>query len=634
MPAIVNWLLRLLPTNPICMRLVQGGSRRLRHLYIRAGYLGILMAVLLLLMLGGSNANTFSQLATNGAKAFEYISYLQLGLICLLTPVFMAGAIAQEANPKTWDILLTTPLNNLQIVLGNLFGRLFFILALLFSTLPLFVAIQYFGGVPGEAIFMSYLIAGASAILVGAIAVTLSVTRTAGRRAVFIFYITVVMYLFVTYFIDAQFLRRSIAMGVYETTALTPLNPFLVIEVLLRSNTYAPHNFAGVEAFWLTKLWLGNPIVTFTWLCLSLSAILIAFSTLRLRVIGARTGTTSWLRRAFKLGAKGTGERPARKVSHNPVAWRESVARGATVQAVITRWGFAALGLLIAIIVITLFHAGLMGTVSKSAPAAVLKATADNFRVTLWVILSAEIVIIALTALNTSATAVSREREDGSLDIMLTTPIQPGPYLAGKLQGLIQFLLPMLCVPIGTMLLAALYVIGGGFGNHLATDAPMSVGATPITLPIVLPEGVIALALVLVPFIAFCVMVGLQWSIKSRGTIGSVIAAGGLVIAVSGVIGMCGAFAGRNGMGVLGAVLNAFNPINLVIAIVSPTTIMPDALNTGTGVAGTASSGGARVALMIGAALAAGVYVAIVYGMHTNMVRTFHMTVRRLAGQK
>ena len=42
MPTILNWLLRLVFTNPICMRLVQGGSRRPRHLYIRAGYLAVM----------------------------------------------------------------------------------------------------------------------------------------------------------------------------------------------------------------------------------------------------------------------------------------------------------------------------------------------------------------------------------------------------------------------------------------------------------------------------------------------------------------------------------------------------------------------------------------------------------------
>ena len=616
MPAFLNWLLRLLPTNPIVMRIVQGGSRRMRHLYIRAGYLAILMVVLLLLMLGGSGANSFAQLAQRGAAAFEWISYLQLGLICLLTPVFMAGAIAQEANPKTWDILLTTPMNNLQIVLGNMFGRLFFILALLFSTLPLFVAIQYFGGVPGESIFLSYAISASTAILVAAIAVTLSVTRTAGRRAVFIFYITVVMYLFITYAFDAAILRQPIAPAAAAagTTIVTPLNPFLAIEVLLRSNTYQPHEFAGEEVFWLKKFWLGRPIAAFIWLCSLISLGLVLFSTIRLRVIGARVGTVPWYRRALRLGASGSAERPPRKVGNNPVAWREAVARGATLQSIVTRWGFAAFGLLVALIVVTLFHAAII--------------TPADFRTAIAVIVSAEIVIIALTALNTSATAVSKEREDGSLDILMTTPIQPGPYLYGKLRGLIQFLLPMLCVPVGTLLIVALYVLARGFGNA-GFESNVSWGVATATLPVMFPEGAIALPLVLVPFIAFCVMVGLQWSIKSKGTISAVVAAVGIVIAVGGVIGLCGVFGGGE-MSVFGAVLNAFNPINLVVSLVSPHIIIDSALDNGTG----GDILGARVALMIGAAIAGVVFIMIVYGMHTNMKRTFHMTVRKLAGQK
>ena len=51
MPVFLNWLLRLLPTNPICMRLVQGGSRRMRHLYIRVGYLTLMMVVLMFVLL-------------------------------------------------------------------------------------------------------------------------------------------------------------------------------------------------------------------------------------------------------------------------------------------------------------------------------------------------------------------------------------------------------------------------------------------------------------------------------------------------------------------------------------------------------------------------------------------------------
>jgi len=40
----------------------------------------------------------------------------------------------------------------------------------------------------------------------------------------------------------------------------------------------------------------------------------------------------------------------------------------------------------------------------------------------------------------------------------------------------------------------------------------------------------------------------------------------------------------------------------------------------------------ARVGLFIGAIVAAGVHLAVVYGIHAHMVRTFDMTVRKLAG--
>ena len=110
MPVVLRWLLRLGPLNPIAVRLVQGGSRRKRHQYIRSISLGVLILTLLYLLMvsvGPGSLNTRA-LAAAAAGCFEKASYFQIALICLLAPVFMAGAIAQEANPRTWDILLTT----------------------------------------------------------------------------------------------------------------------------------------------------------------------------------------------------------------------------------------------------------------------------------------------------------------------------------------------------------------------------------------------------------------------------------------------------------------------------------------------------------------------------------------------
>jgi ABC-type transport system involved in multi-copper enzyme maturation permease subunit len=618
MPAFLNWFLRLVPTNPIVMRLVFVGSRQLRHLYIRAGYLAVMIVVLLYVLIdpGRGGALSLRELASDGANMFRYVSFLQIGLICLLTPVFMAGAIAQEANPRTWEIMLTSPLNNLQIVLGNLFGRLFFVIALLLSSLPLFVMIQYFGGVRGESIIVSYLVSGTSALLVAAIAVTLSVTRTAGKRAVFVFYISVVMYLFVTAAIDTILAQpRPGAVAARFTSPVTPLNPFLALRSMLDSNVYAPRTreyFDG-DPGRLTLLWMSRPVAVYCWLCFGLSLIMITFSTLRLRVIGARVGSVPWYRRMFGLSAKGATEREPRAVGHNPVVWRESVARGRTLAAMLGRWGFAAVGILLGIVIITLFHVGILG------PA--------EFRTTMIAVLSAEVVVITLAALNMSATSVSREREDGSLDIILTTPIQPGPYLWGKLVGLMQFLIPMIIVPVATMGMAAIYVLLDGLGRtggiEVSQVQPMGTGT--ITLPVVIPEGALALPLLLVPFIGFCVMVGLHWSIKSKGTIGSVIAAVAVVLVVSGVVSLCGQVGGGQ-MGVFGAVLAAASPINLLFAIVNPAEGIPSAMRD--------SVAGGRTGLLIGAGVFAAAYAGISFGMHSSMKRSFMMTVRRLAGTR
>jgi len=610
MPAALSWLLRLLPTNPICMRLIQGGSRRLRHLYIRSAYLAVMMAVLFFAILG--SGSSLRELASRGAEAFTIVSFGQVALICLLTPIFMAGAIAQEANPRTWDILLTTPLNSLQIVLGNLFGRLFFVLALLFSTLPLFALTQYYGGVPGHSIFASYAIAATSSLLVAAIAVTLSVTRTAGKRAVFIFYIAVVLYLFVTFAAD-QWLRTPVAVGAQAslTTVLTPVNPFLALEALLFTNRYVTHDLSGTGAGWLARAWYQSPITTFNWLCVLASLMLITLSTVGVRTVGQRVGGTSWYRRLLRLPPRNAAERPPRHVGNNPIVWRESVAKANSPAAIIARWGFAPLAALVSLIALTFFHVG--------------RVDFAELRIILVTSIGAQVVIIVLAALNLSATAVSKEREDGSLDIILTTPIQPGPYLAGKLRGVIQYLFPMMLGPVISMVLVALYIIFGGFGRAggiVLADVTPTGRTDTVTLPVILPEIALSLPLTLAPFIAFCVMIGLQWSIKSKGTIGSVVAATGVALAITGVIGLCGYGAGSR-IPVLGAVLTSLNPINLVAASVFPEAIIPASLGDLTS---------ARWSLMIGSVIAAVVYSVLVVLMHGNMKRTFMFTVRKLAG--
>ncbi len=610
MPAAITWLLDLLPTNPICQRLIRGGSTRMRHLYVRSGYLAILMVILLIMLLqapGGS----LREVAQSGAAAFTVVAFGQVALICLLTPIFMAGAIAQEANPRTWDILLTTPLNALQIVLGNLFGRLFFILALLASSLPLFLFAQSFGGIPGDVILLSYLVAGGSALLVAAIAVTLSVTRTAGRRAVFAFYVSVIVYLAVTWLIDNR-LQTPVSVGslATATTVMTPLNPFLTLQSLLDAEGYIPVD-PGDGAGAIARWWFGSPVSAFIWLTVGISILLILFSTARLRVIGTRAGHENLLTRLLRgrRFASNEDQRPIRTPGTNPIAWRETTSRGSGALGFIGRWGFLVLGTLTTIVLFLLFRGGTLGL--------------DDLRVSLLALLVAELGILTLATVNLSATAVSREREDGTLDLILTTPIQPGPYLAGKLRGLLQYLWPLLLVPVISLLIALMY---SNFHPDTTTVTVMGVGTTQYSLPLVSWGSVVGLLLVLPMFVAFAVMIGLQNSIRSKGTIGSIVAAIGIVIVTFGIVGFCGVLGGR-AIPVVGPAMNALSPFNMVIGGLFPEAIFSidvERFDIST----------VNASLLVGAVVSAVIYAGIVVGMHASMKKSFMMTVRRLAGTR
>ena len=640
MPAILRWFLRLWITNPISVRLVQNASRRSRHLYIRLAYLGVLVAVLLwVLLIQGQGASlSYRELALAGSSAFKYVAYLQIGLICILAPVFMAGAIAQEADPKTWDILLTTPMSASQIVLGNLFGRLFFVLALLFSSLPLFAVTQYFGGVPGTSIFASYLIATTAALLVAAMAIALSVSRMVGKRAVFTFYIAVVSYLALTIAID------RIVFGGATVSWMTGLNPFLALNALLDSAGYpsvAPGTLTGVRAWFFE-----TPVATWCLLSSVLSFALMITSVITVRlggfvaitgVSGTRT-TVPWYQKMLgvrRMSSDGSAERTGRTVWHNPIAWREAAARNATAGRVLARYSFIAIGVLFAIAVIAMYHGGsfgptrLAGTILPDGPTA--GPAAATFRAILLYTVIGELAVITLIAVNMSATAVSREREDGTLDLLLTTPITPSQYLAGKLKGIMAYLLPLICVPVGTLFLAGIYsllfgltvagptLIQTGFSGTAAVVAP--------PVPVVLPEAGLIGLLATAPFMALCVIIGMQWSLKSKGTIGSVVGTIAVVAIIAGTLGLC-AWNVSKQIPFLGPALSTASPAAATFSVIAPDEALAGL---------SPSSGGltsARVGLAIGALVVAGLYALAVYLMHASMTRTFDMTVRKLAGAK
>ena len=644
MQALYSWLWRLVPGNPQVVRIVQGASRRNQHALVRLCYLLILIGIVFIGLIGGgglSGSGDLGELAQAGAQIFRIVAMGQVILVCLIAPVFMAGAIASEQSGKTYNILLTTPLSNLQIVLGSLIGRLFFILALLFSGLPLFAVMLIFGGVPVSSIFVAFAVAALTAFFVGAVAVLLSVMRAGGRKAVFAFVISIAAYLVVVGALDMVVLRQVGPAN--QTTALTSIHPLLVLDANINRANYSPPGPEQLSKYpGVIRFYLGQPFAAFSTLTAGSSLAIVLFCSIWVRRIGAGDSRLMiWLKSKLRLA--NTRRRKARDLgTGNPIAWREANTRGKLAGGIIARYGFVVLGLVGLGILMFYYHfdasfAVQLGADGKPLANQVNSSTAATewFRPALMALLITEIAVITLVALYMAAGSVSKEREDGTLDIMLTTPITPRYYIWGKLRGLVRFLSVMIALPVLSLAIVGIYSMVGGMFDWPQTtvmqDIPSSTNMMGVSsgggkkpVPLVYIDAAPLLLIMLLPFISVCVAIGMYASLRAKGVLGAIIPSVAIVGGGALVFGFCG-LAATSEIPLIGPVLNAFSPATNVLMIIDPNQWVKGFTNEP--IFG-------RISMVIAALIAATGYAVIVWSIITAMVKGFDHTVRRLSGTK
>ena len=86
--------------------------------------------------LTGGFGGTFSASAEIGRALFVAMLILLTLIVLVLAPASTAGAISLEREKQTLDLLITTPISSLAIVLGKLLSALSWILLLLLASIP------------------------------------------------------------------------------------------------------------------------------------------------------------------------------------------------------------------------------------------------------------------------------------------------------------------------------------------------------------------------------------------------------------------------------------------------------------------------------------------------------------------
>jgi ABC-type transport system involved in multi-copper enzyme maturation permease subunit len=173
----------------------RGRGTALRFLY-GAGLLGALALVYagefgadnLFSLSGGSlwvSLDDQARFARNFASA---LMMAQNVAVLVLVPAYLAGAVAEEKEKKTLDLLFTTALTDREIVLGKLLGRLAHVGGVLLAGLPVLALAQLWGGVDVAVVLANFAVAGLTLLSVGGVSLLCSAVSNTTLSALVLSY--------------------------------------------------------------------------------------------------------------------------------------------------------------------------------------------------------------------------------------------------------------------------------------------------------------------------------------------------------------------------------------------------------------------------------------------------------------
>ncbi len=217
---------------------------------------------------GGTSATAGPSI---GQGIFAALLLLMTLQVVFLAPSSTAGSVSLEREKQTLDLLVTTPINSIAIVVGKLLSALVYVFLLIAASIPLMAVVFVFGGVGPEDVVRGYIVLIVTAIGLGSFGLMCSslVKRTTAATAITIFGVLAITIgtVFLLVFwqamssFDANGNRRPGPLGIRTPTPLAWVNPFVAqVDVLCGTES----SFGGGWCGALNGLVPGTDGVIFT----------------------------------------------------------------------------------------------------------------------------------------------------------------------------------------------------------------------------------------------------------------------------------------------------------------------------------------------------------------------------------
>ncbi|APW58661.1 ABC transporter permease [Paludisphaera borealis] len=393
----------------------------------------------------GAGELSVQQMAEVGRAFYAVTTLILLGLVGLAAPAATAGAICLDKARGNLTLLLATDLTDAEIVLGKLAPRLVQVLGLIACAAPVLGLSTLLGGVAPAMTTGAILVCLACAVFGCTLALTLSVW---GRKTHEV--------LLATYAFGVSWLLAAPIWAVLVSNlptwarsawlpnylALLPYNPvFLVLAPLNAPAALGPVGLATQARFCA----LG----------LLTSALLAVAATWRIRAVVIRqAGRVEAIRRAARRGPLYRLVRllPSPSLDGNPVLWREWHRRRPS------RWSVAVWGL----------FGVLSSGFSLWAIVDTLDGAGPGGRERAGVIGGVQVAAGLLLLSVSAATSLAEERQRGSLDVLLSTPLSTRSIVLGKWWAAFRGVPPLAMWPV---------LIAGALATHTGFPlAPALIG--------------------------------------------------------------------------------------------------------------------------------------------------------------
>lgn len=435
----LSWL-----TGPIFDKELRVSSRRRRNYALRFAYLGLLTIFLVLVWLqevrySGSALVRVSRMARAGQTIVMFIVWFQFVATQLLAIIMLSTSISDEIYNRTLGLLMTTPVNSLQIVMGKLFSKLLQLILFLAISLPLLAIVRVFGGVPWDYVISSLCITLTAIIFVGSLSLFFSIFS---RRA----YVVIILAI-LTYGVLFGLLPYLTGMAWHAITGRWP-------GARLTEALFYP-NPCGAMAFQTFRMFSprgvgGIPVLSWPPHCgimLAASAVVLFLSVGMVRKVALRqaTGQLGIPRHRHRFRKKDpptagtvreTSTGRIRRIYGSPAIWRElrtPLFRGRRITALIA--AFACLVVLFVTYYLWHMEDDLHQEEVHMMYAAIFTALGMLFTIIL------------------PATCITSEKESRSWPLLLATTLSDWQIMFGKFVGVLRRCLPIWSLLFGHLIL-------------------------------------------------------------------------------------------------------------------------------------------------------------------------------------